>query len=241
RVFGVAWAFVAHTDSRFEPEALRRFVRAYQRVQPLTIGELWAVPITLRILLVENLRRLAERIVRDRTARQEADVLADRLLGLGGRTPADATAALARFEKERLPTASAVQLVQRLREQDPDLVPALRWLEERFAARGTTTEETVRVEHQRQAAMNVTVRNIITSMRLMSTFDWKDFFESVSYVDEVLRASSNFAALDFPTRDRYRHAIEELARGSRWTEVEVAERVVERTREAGTPGDPDDA
>ncbi len=63
RVFGVAWAFVAHTDSRFDPEMLRRFVRAYQRVQPLTIGELWAVAITLRIVLVENLRRGAERIV----------------------------------------------------------------------------------------------------------------------------------------------------------------------------------
>ncbi len=44
---------------------LRRFVRAYQRVQPLTIGELWAVAITLRIVLVENLRRAAERIVRE--------------------------------------------------------------------------------------------------------------------------------------------------------------------------------
>ena len=240
RVFGVAWAFVAHTDSRFEPEALRRFVRAYQRVQPLTIGELWAVPITLRVLLVENLRRLAERIVRDRTARQEADVLADRLLGLGGRTPADATAALARVEKERLPTAFAVQLVQRLREQDPDLVPALRWLEERFAARGTTTEETVRVEHQRQGAMNVTVRNIITSMRLMSSFDWREFFESVSRVDEVLRADTDFAALDFPTRDRYRHAIEDLARGSRCSEVEVAGRVVARTQQAGAAGDPEE-
>ena len=63
RVFGVAWAFVAHTDSRFDPEMLRRFVRAYQRVQPLTIGELWAVAITLRIVLVENLRRGARRIV----------------------------------------------------------------------------------------------------------------------------------------------------------------------------------
>ena len=59
RVFGLAWAFVAHTDSRFDPETLRRFVRAYQRVQPLTIGELWAVAITLRIVLVENLRRAA--------------------------------------------------------------------------------------------------------------------------------------------------------------------------------------
>ena len=73
RVFGLAWAFVAHTDSRFDPEALRRFVRAYQRVQPLTIGELWAVAITLRIVLVENLRRAAERIVSNRDARQEAD------------------------------------------------------------------------------------------------------------------------------------------------------------------------
>ena len=52
RVFGLAWAYVAHTDSRFDPQTLGRFVRAYQRVQPLTIGELWAVAITLRIVLV---------------------------------------------------------------------------------------------------------------------------------------------------------------------------------------------
>ncbi|HEY9380532.1 MAG TPA: hypothetical protein VIQ01_04720, partial [Burkholderiales bacterium] len=62
RVFGLAWAFVAHTDSNFDPDILRRFIAAYQRVQPLTIGELWAVAITLRIVLIENLRRLAEQI-----------------------------------------------------------------------------------------------------------------------------------------------------------------------------------
>ena len=84
RVFGVAWAFVAHTDSRFDPKALRGFVAAYQAVQPLAIGELWALAITLRVVLVENLRRLAERMVRSRAARQEADTLADCLLGSGG-------------------------------------------------------------------------------------------------------------------------------------------------------------
>src|SRR4029077_20830464 len=80
-----AWAFVAHTDSRFDPEVLRRFVRAYQRIQPLRIGELWAIAITLRIVLVENLRRLSERIVIGRANRQRADELADGLLGIGGR------------------------------------------------------------------------------------------------------------------------------------------------------------
>ena len=87
RVFGVAWAFVAHTDSRFDPDMLRRFVAAYQRVQPLTIGELWAVAISLRVVLVENLRRLAERIVHSRAARLEADELADGLLGTGPLAP----------------------------------------------------------------------------------------------------------------------------------------------------------
>src|SRR6185369_4448276 len=83
RVFGLAWAFVAHTDSHFDPLTLQRFIAAYQRVQPLTIGELWAVAITLRIVLVENLRRLAEQIAAGGEKRAEADALADRLLASG--------------------------------------------------------------------------------------------------------------------------------------------------------------
>ncbi len=222
RVLGLAWAYIAHTDSRFDPESLRRMVRAYQGVEPLTIGELWAIAISLRILLVDNLRRLAEQIVRSRAARQKADELADGLLGLGQDGPEVAAASLRRLSRAALPTAARVQLFQRLRDQDPAVTPALRWLEELLAAQGTTAEEMVRLEHQRQATMNVTVRNVITSMRLISWFDWAQFVESVSLVDEVLRARSSFGDMDFATRDRYRHAIEELARGSGLTEVEVA-------------------
>jgi len=230
RVFGLAWAFVAHTDSRFDPETLRRFVRAYQLVQLLTIGELWAVAITLRVVLVENLRRLTERIVHGWAARQEADAIADRLLGLGGRPVESAAVALKRFEGATLQTAFAVQLVQRLRDQDPVVMPALRWLEERLAAQGTTADEIVRVEHRRQAAMNVTVRNVITSMRLISAFDWAEFFESVSLVDAMLWTDNRFGAPDFATRDRYRHAIEELSRFSPHDELEVARRAVSQAK-----------
>jgi len=226
RVLGIAWAYVAHTDSRFEPESLRRMVRAYQEVQPLTIGELWAIAISLRILLVENLRRVAERIVRSRAARQMADELADGLLGLGAGGPDVAEATLRRLSRTALPTAARVQLFQRLRDQDPVVTPALQWLEELLAAQGTTAEEVVRLEHQRQATMNVTVRNAITSMRLISSFDWATFVEGVSLVDDLLRERSSFETMDFATRDRYRHAIEELARGAHRTEIEVAGEVV---------------
>ena len=228
RVYGIAWAFVAHTDSRFDPEALRRFVQAYQRVQPLTIGELWAVAITLRVVLVENLRRLTESIVRGRAARQAADALADELLGLSGRPLEAAAWALEEFEGGPLVTAFAVQLVQRLRDQDPAVTPALLWLDGRLALQGTTSDDIVRVEHQRQAAMNVTVRNVIMSMGLMSALDWTKFFESVSLVDAVLRADAGYAAMDFHTRDGYRHAIEELARGSSRSELEVAREAIVR-------------
>ncbi len=130
-----------------------------------------------------------------------------------------------------------MQLVQRLRDQDPGVTPALLWLTERLAAQGTTPDDIVRVEHQRQAAMNVTVRNVITSMGLLSALDWKEFFESISLVDAVLQADAGYAALDFPTRDSYRHAIERLARGARRTELDVAHRVIALA--AASPGEDD--
>src|SRR5580704_6854436 len=239
RVFGVAWAFVAHNDSRFDPEVLRRFVNAYQRVQPLTIGELWAVAITLRIVLVENLRRLCARIVQSREARNEADELADRLLGTGTQPPVSPATVLRQFEKKPLDRAFAVQLIQRLRDLDPKVGPILLWLDERLAAQGTSADEIVRVEHQQQATSSVTVRNIITSMRLTSAFDWQVFFESVSIVDRVLSDESNFAAMDFATRDAYRHAIEDLSRGSGHSEIEVAQRAMNRAKEASVATEPD--
>ena len=234
RVVGVAWAFVAHTDSRFDPQLLRRFVRAYQQVQPLTIGELWALAITLRLVLVENLRRAAERIADGRAARQQADALADRLLGLYGAKSTDATALLRALDGAPLSTSFSVQLLHRLRDQDPGVGPTLDWLTARFAAQGTTADETVCEEHHRQGASNLTVRNVITSMRAISSSEWPDIVESLSLVDAAFRAASDFAQMDFPTRDLYRKGIEELARGSRLTELEIAGRVIRAASGGGT-------
>jgi cyclic beta-1,2-glucan glucanotransferase len=230
RVFALAWSFVAHTDSRFDPEVLRKFAGAYQRVQPLTIGELWGLMITLRIVLVENLRRIAQTIVDGRAARQEADAIADRVIGVGGRAPANPQQVLTEIGDAPLAEAFAVQLLQRLRDLSPNVRPVLLWLEQRLGEQGTSADEVVRAEHRRQAAMNVTVRNIITSMRLMSSLDWHDFFESVSLVDQILGENSNFSRLTFETRDSYRHAIEDLARHSPHSETEIARIVMDRIR-----------
>ena len=235
RVFEVAWAFVAHTDSRFEADMLRRFVLAYQSVQPLTIGELWALAITIRVVLVENLRRLGDLIVGSQTSRDAADALADRLVGADGKSPATA-AELGRLGDLPLTRSFAVQLAQRLRDEDPATTPALVWLNQRLAAQDTNIDDIVREEHRRQGAANVTIRNIVTSMRLISELDWAEFFEGVSLVDRTLQAGSDFAAMDFPTRDRYRRAVERLSRGSAHSEIDVADAVVRIAGVAGGGG-----
>ena len=126
RVLGVAWAYVAHTDSLFDPEVLRRYVRAYQEVQPLSIGELWAVATTLRIVLVENLRRIAERVIDSRAGRGAADFVADRLLGTGGRIVEPAEAVLPPHPQTTFPDSFLMQLVHRLRDQDPSIGAGVR-------------------------------------------------------------------------------------------------------------------
>ncbi len=233
RVFAIAWDIVAHTDSGFDVERLLRYITAYQRIQPLTIGELWAIAITLRLVAVENLRRLAVQIVSRHAAYEKANKLADRIVGVGGRQPEPVEDVIRGLAAEPLSRPFAVQLSQQLRDQNAGVIPALKWLGDQLAKQGTNADAIVREEHQIQGAMNVTVRNIITSMRLISTIDWPEFVESVSLIDVTLRAGSNFASMDFPTRDMYRRAIEDLARGSKRSELDVAQRAMAAAERAG--------
>lgn len=226
RVFGLAWAFVAHTDSNFNPDSLRRFIMAYQRVQPLEIGELWAVAITLRIVLIENLRRLADQISVGQKTRADAEALAARLVE-AKHDRAVLENDLARLSSEPLSEAFVAHLAKRLRDRDPRTTPVLGWLEERLSLQHQSVDEVVLHAQQRQGASNVTVRNIITSMRLISDIDWAELFESVSLVDKKLRAACAFGAMDFSTRNLYRDAIEQLARGSSASELDIADHALQ--------------
>lgn len=236
RIYAFALSLIAHTDSRLDTETLRRFIKAYQKVSPLSIGELWAVPITLRLALVENLRRLATRIVSSRVEREEADKFADRLLEVARRQPGDLVPVLADRlgKKGKIPRVFVVQLTQRLREQDPAVIPVFDWLEQTLARQGLTTEQVVQTEHQRQAAAQITVGNIITSMRLLSTLDWKEFFEKVSLIDPLLSEdpAGVYGRMDFDTRDRYRHVIERISKRTKTSELEIARATVQLAREA---------
>lgn len=227
RVFGLTWAYVAHTDSLMSGPVLKRFVQAYQQVQPLMIGELWAVAITLRIVLIENMRRLARQIVEGHALRLQADAIVDAALGPPQAPGQSAFLAMQRavapYETGPLPEIVAGQIAKRLRGLDPLQTPLLGWLEDRLTRQGTSVEEVIANTQTRLGASNVTMRNIVTSMRLASEMDWADFFEEVSLVDARLRDNPTYAEMDFATRNRYRTEIEILAKSSTLTEGAVAD------------------
>src|SRR6267378_4446218 len=236
RIYAVTVALIAHTDCRLDTNTLRRYIAAYQSVDPLSIGELWAVAITLRLALVENLRRLATMIVGAREERERADKLADRLLETAARQPDAVVPLIAERlgKREKIPHTFVVQIAQRLREQDPTVMPVTEWLEAQLARQNTTIEQVIHAEHQRQAATQVTVGNVITSMRLLSTLDWRDFFESVSLIEPLLGEdpAGAYSKMEFGTRDRYRHVIERISKRTRSGELEIARAAVELAEDA---------
>src|SRR5215510_5141577 len=235
RIYAVALELIAHTDSRLGTNTLQRFIAAYQTVAPLSIGELWAVAITLRLALVENLRRLAITIARARAQRDEADKLADKLLEVASLQPTGVMSFLNERlgKREDLPHPFLVQLVQRLREQHPSVMPVMDWIEKLLTRQGTSIEQIIHLEHQRQAAAQVTVGNIITSMRLLSTLDWNDFFEKVSLIEPLLGEdpAGVYARMEFASRDRYRHVIERISKRTRTSELKIAQAAVKLAAE----------
>ncbi len=224
RVYGIAWAIVAHTDSGFDIERAERFLHAYQQVSPLKIGELWAIAITLRLVLVENLTRLTDRVVARVRESDRADEMVRKALetGIQAGEMAFSAAALARFEHA-------------LRDKGAAGEGILQFVEGDLASQGVSSQQVIQDEFKDQSADDVSVRNVITAMRLVSDIDWTEFFETVSLVDGVLGESTNFTAMDFTTRDRYRQAIERLARRSPFDELQIARFAVEQAGQGQTP------
>jgi cyclic beta-1,2-glucan synthetase len=236
RVYLIARELIAHTAGRLDLDTLVDFTAAYQRVAPLSIGETWAVPIMLRLALVEELQRLVDEIVAARRSREQARTLETTLAAGGVRSDAEVDALL-RGEvraNRRLSAPFVVEVLQWLRDQPSSAAPAWLALQRALLAQGDTPERLLRDEHQREATGQLAMGNLITSMRLLSTIDWPLFFDQVSVVERVLwdDPAQAYGEMDFATRDRYRHSVEQLAKRSKQPELVIARRVVDLAREA---------
>jgi cellobiose phosphorylase len=244
RVYDLILELIPHVDAQIDAGPLSAFVDAYQAVGSLKLGELWAIPIMLRLGLIENLRRITTRLTLARRDRDLADMWVDRLRDQAERNPSHLVVVVADMAKSDLPLSSrfVAEFCQRLARQSSVLQLARTWLEQRLMEQGLSIEQLVEQESQQQAADQVSVSHSIGSLRLLSAIKWKEFVETLSQVEQTLRAdpAGVYRAMDFATRDRYRHAVESLARHSQLPETQVAQRAIELAADSARQAGPTD-
>jgi cyclic beta-1,2-glucan synthetase len=235
RVYDIALETISHGDGRVDAENLSGFVAAYQTVTALKLGELWAIPIMLRLALIENLRRVATRIAADRINRNRADYWADQITAVAAKEPKSLIVAIADMAGSNPPMVSSfvAELTRRLQGQGSALALPLTWIEQQLSESGLTIEQLVRSENQQQAADQVSMSNSIGSLRVLGAMDWREFVETMSIVEQTLREDPGnvYDKMDFATRDRYRHVVEKTAKSSQHSESEVARKVIHLAQE----------
>jgi len=230
RVYDLAMEIVSHGDGRLDSQGISEFVAAYQTVSHLKLGELWAIPIMLRLALIENLRRVASRLIVSQTERDKADYWATRISEVSAKDTDGAILEIAAMSREVLPLSNSfvAEFTRRLHGQSQALNLPFAWLEKKLTEQGETLDRIIRATSQKQAADQVSIANTIGSLRLLETTDWHDFVETLSVVEKVLGRdpSGNYSRMSFATRDRYRHAVEKLSLRSKMEEEEIAARAV---------------
>ncbi|MEO8738666.1 MAG: glucoamylase family protein [Casimicrobiaceae bacterium] len=243
RVYDIALETIAHGDGRVDPQSLSRFVAAYQSVTAIKLGELWAIPIMLRLALIENLRRVATDVAAGRVDRDLADEWADQMRAIAQSDPKSLILAIADMARSNPPmtTAFVSELARRLQGHGPALALPLTWIEQRLSESHLTIEQLVQTGTQQQAANQVSISNSIGSLRFLGAMDWRKFVEAMSVVEQKLLEDpiGAYRTMDFITRDRYRHAVERLARHSALSELEVARRAIQLAHESATRGEAD--
>ena len=231
RVYDLALETIAHGDGRVDPQSLSRFVAAYQTVTALKLGELWAIPIMLRLALIENLRRVALRLAASMIDRDLADSWADKMSAIAEKDPKSLILVIADMARSNPPmtTEFVSEFARRLQGQSPALALPLTWIEQLLAESQLTIEQLVQSEAQKQASGQVSISNSIASLRFLGAMDWREFVETMSVVEQTLREDPGgvYGRMDFATRDRYRHVIEKIAKSSRLSERGVAKEAIQ--------------
>src|SRR5438552_2262839 len=241
RVYDIARETISHGDGRLDIDGLGSFVASYQTITSLTLGELWAIPTMLRLALIENLRRIGAGMATGTINRNRADHWADRITDVAARDPKSVIMAIADMTRSNssLSSSFVAEFARRMQGQGSALALPLTWIEQRLAESGLTIKKLVQSENQQQAADQVSMSNSIGSLRFLGSTNWRDFVESWSAVEMVLREDpgETYSKMDFATRDRYRHVVERVAKHAHLSERTIACSAVGLAKRAAMQGD----
>ncbi|MFL0268601.1 GH36-type glycosyl hydrolase domain-containing protein [Candidatus Clostridium radicumherbarum] len=229
RAYHIAVELISHSDGRLDEDTIEGFINAYQKNTILLMGELWALPIMIRIALIQNISKISENIIYTEEEKLKGELLADRLITAvnSGKLEEE----LNKLEESEISFNSHLteSFIKVLRDNGVDNSDIYSWLDKRLEVKETTAEKIINTEHQKQAHFQISMGNSITSIREVVALNWWEIFERLSFVEKELRKDplGTYEDMDFESRDNYRHRVEKIAKHSNNSEAYVAKKAME--------------
>ncbi len=236
RAYHIAIEMVSHTDGRIDESIIVNFIRAYQKNTLLTSGELWAIPIMLRMALIQNISKITEKIVSAEQDKKQAELVAERLINSFNEGKIVNEVSILNSEKLTFNSHFTERLLKLLRDNGIDSKEVYNFIDERLQALETSSEKIISLEHQIEANFEIAMGNSINSIRIIEGLNWKNYFEKLSSVESILRGDPAciYGEMDFASRDNYRHEIEKIHKHTKLPESYIAKKLIECCNESDT-------
>nr|WP_284680395.1 glucoamylase family protein [Aceticella autotrophica] len=235
RIYGIALELISHTDGKIDEDNIINFISAYQSKVLLSSGELWALSLMLRIALIENIKCNCEKILSTQKQWKLSDEVANIIMSKNDIAFNEVRKIIHEKIKavNRIPTSFFERLLQKIRNEGKEFSKLVQYIDKILAEYNTSITEITQLDHNILAARQVSIGNSITSLKYVSTLDWREIFEKLSAVEQILRQDPDgtYPSMDFKSRDYYRHEIEKIAKKYKTTETYVARKAIECAKE----------
>ena len=234
RIFALIMELVNHTDGKINEEDLLKYVRVYQEENVLYDREIWAIPVVMKIALIENIRHISEDIQATQNQRRRAEVIFDSWITGDDMGEIRDSVKLSIKEFDETNFLFIEHLLYHLRKSGKNYTDFLNVIEETLENQGTTIEKSIRKENEFQSSNTVAMGNYITSLKYFSTLEWSTIFEEISFVGNILKEdpAEIYPLMDIATRNYYKGKVEELAAAYGVSETYVAKEAIEIAKSA---------
>lgn len=229
RVYHLAIQIVSHTEGQIDETTIKRFIKSYEKHTVLSMAELWAMPIMIRIALIQNISRICDKISFIQGERDKAEFFGDMFINAFNEERLnEEISKLYKLQVDFNPFF-AERLLKLLRDNSVDNGEIYNWIEEKLEESETTFEHIVSNAHKKESYYEMSIGNSINSIRKMESLSWEDNFEELCKVNEILDKDplGVYSTMDFKSRDYYRHEIQKISKSTGKSELTVAKKALE--------------
>ncbi|MDD4565030.1 MAG: glycosyl transferase, partial [Eubacteriales bacterium] len=234
RIYAIAMELVSHTDGKIETNTLLKYLEAYQSNNILMEREVGIIPLMIKLALIESIRMISEKMMETKTQWDMADEVFKKWYEDQEEGSEQIVKLLKNNTASEINSSFVEHLFYRLRRSGRSYTNVLHCIDENLEKFHKSTEIIAQKEHNIQAAYTVTIGNCIACLKYISSFDWSELFDQVSYLERILIQDpcSIYSCMDANSRNHYKSRIEALAEDYGTSELHIAREAINLAEEA---------